>query len=123
MTFAFDLDGTITSGPEVYGELMCSLKKSGHTVLVLTGSFGGDDAVTDSHEARTRQLQLIGIEQGTHYDVLEVIVLPTIRDIAKAKANKCHDAKVDMFFDDRDPYLWATAVLSPKTVRVQPHRT
>lgn len=48
MTFAFDLDGTITRHPKELGAMMLSLKNSGHTVCVVT--VGGSPV--DSKESR-----------------------------------------------------------------------
>lgn len=44
MTFAFDLDGTITRHPKELGEMMLALKNNGHTVCVVTVVGSKDDS-------------------------------------------------------------------------------
>lgn len=62
MKYAFDLDGTITKYPIILGNIMSSLKNSGHEVVIVT--VGSNDP-RDSKEFRLQwaaSLGLVGYE-------------------------------------------------------------
>ena len=94
MRVGFDLDGTIDSDPKVFGDLMRSLRRAGHEVLVLTGS-GQPHVDTDEVAKKVQRLKQLGV--GDAYDRL-VVFAET--NIAKAKAAYCKKKSIALLIDN-----------------------
>lgn len=113
MTFCFDMDGTLTRHPKVLGEIMRSLKKSGHTVYILTGSLGETPA--DKLNAyRLSQAEGLGIGRDCFDDIVSC-VNPSFQGVADLKGQFCRQEKVDFMIDDMAMYIQAIQKESPET--------
>lgn len=115
MTFCFDMDGTLTRHPKVLGEIMKSLKSSGHTVYILTGSLG--ETPPDKLIAyRLNQAKGLGLKSLEHFDDIVSCVDPSFDGVAKLKGVFCRENKVDWVVDDMPLYIQHIKHESPDTV-------
>lgn len=111
MHVAFDIDGTLTSNPEMMRRLISSLRAAGHQVSILTGSIGPGDLNT-----RQEQLKRLGIFRDIHFRELCICEGANIQEVADGKGVFCRDLCVDMIFEDSPLYLTAVRRISPTTV-------
>jgi hypothetical protein len=118
--FAFDLDGTISSNPEIFGTLMKALVDAKHHVVVLTGALDPLE-IPANVENREQQLLKMGIRKSVNYHELVIVVQPDVYRIAQEKGKYCFKHKIDMIIEDREQYLYTIAVESPSTARLKVH--
>lgn len=110
MTFAFDIDGTITRFPDAMREMMAGLRLRGNRVLVLTGKqtpivFEQKD--NPDRGLRISQLKGFDIKPELHFDELFIACGPVDQGegVGIAKAKIMVDEKVDLFIDDSARYV------------------
>ena len=117
MNWVFDIDGTISENPSVFGKLMKALKDSGERVVVMTGALDPEslDKASVHLDFRKNQLMVYGIIEGIHYDELEVIIGKTVLDVAKGKGRRCGILKAEMVFEDSPLYISEIRKASPST--------
>lgn len=94
LTYAFDLDGTITREPVQIGEIMLGLRQRGHRVVVLTCVEGGE-------KNRQNRLDMLAKSKvdSTFYDDLVVV------ETATQKGEWARDNAAVMMFDDNEGVL------------------
>jgi hypothetical protein len=114
MIFCFDMDGTLTKAPKVLGEIMKSLKKSGHTVYILTGSLG-ETPPDKLQEYRLAQAKSLGLLIGESFDDIVSCVHPSFEGVANLKGKFCKQEKVDFMIDDMALYIQSIRQYSPET--------
>lgn len=117
MIFCFDMDGTLTKHPKVLGEMMSSLKKSGHTVYILTGSLG-ETPIKKLNAYRLSQASELGLHPESHFDDIVSCVNPSFDGVAKLKGVFCRENKVDWMIDDMPLYIQHIKHESPETATV-----
>lgn len=117
MIFCFDMDGTLTAHPKVLGEIMKSLKKSGHKVYILTGSLG-ETPYDQLQKYRLDQAKSLGIIPEDHFDDIVSCVDSTFEGVANLKGRFCLEQKVDFVIDDMSLYIQAIRKESPETLVV-----
>lgn len=115
MTYAFDVDGTITHNPLVMGGLMKSLKDAGHKVIVMTGCLS---ASPTSCEQRKDQLNrcVPAVVMGIHYDDLTVVCAPTYDEVGIGKGKECREKNVDLMIEDTAAWVVFIRRESPQTI-------
>ena len=112
MTFIFDLDGTLSAAPHVFGNLMVSLIKGGHKVVVLTGAIQGIEITL---EQRLQQLAGYDLYEDIHFNDLVIAVGRDIKEVATEKGNYCKAVGADMVFEDNEDYIRFIKAVSPST--------
>jgi hypothetical protein len=101
--YAFDIDGTIDTAPDLFQAIMVSLKAAGHRVVVMTGI--GANTVDDDDITEKRQfLQSLGIGQAA-YDALICVPQPHPEN----KAKMVQDQQIVAMFDNRKANCKAVA--------------
>ncbi len=102
MTIAFDLDGTITANPKLFGALAGAFEMGGHRVLVLTAAAGELSPDKRPSEVRLRLARL---------------GLPAIEIICCESNQKpliCQKLAIDVLIDDTIfPHMKHTLQLVP----------
>jgi hypothetical protein len=73
--WCFDLDGTISSTPDLMATLMKGLREDDHQVHVVSGTHH-DPATREDVVAKQALLDSLGLAQGTHYDKLVAVSGP-----------------------------------------------
>lgn len=105
MTFAFDLDGTLTREPRALKPIMIALVAMGHHVVVLT-------AVEHGEGNRQNRLGMLASHQyveGIHYTQLVCVVT------GDDKGHFCAANQVVCMFEDDRGYIEAIRRISPAT--------
>lgn len=96
LTFAIDIDGTISADPSAFCDLMCALKAGGNIVCILTGTGkGGPSGAT--MQSKLDYLQSVGVTKC--WDNIALVT----GDIPMQKALWCQQHNVDVVIDnDKD---------------------
>lgn len=92
-TCVVDLDGTISAYPTEMCDLMCALKSTGYTVVILSGS-GDDPKSGNTFEDKCDLLKTLGVTQC--WDTMVVVG----GDIAALKAQWCKENNVSIMIDN-----------------------
>lgn len=114
MTFTFDIDGTISSSPDVFRAIMESLVQCGHDVFPLTGTVIGCHPTGE--EYRIKQLLSMGFEKGKHYTDVVVCEGQSPEDVGKMKGDFCKDRESRLLVEDTDIYIESVKRKSPGTL-------
>lgn len=113
MTYAFDIDGTLTPDPKRMGDMMSSLVRAGNRVIVLTGAIRGTEI---TRPERIAQLNSLGIHHDEHYDEIFISVGGDMVEVARGKGKVCREEKVDMVFEDNEDFIRFIRTMSPQTI-------
>jgi hypothetical protein len=105
MNFGFDIDGTITAEPIIYGALMDALVKAGHQVHVVTGQLS-DTVEEVDYQRRRDQLLSQGIKENIHYHKLHIArgLYNDVRNAIKEKKTICQENNIVFMFEDSEAY-------------------
>lgn len=109
MTFAFDLDGTITRHPKQMDALMRGLLATGHYVIILTGVCS-----IEPPNGRDMLLARAGLRADIYHEMVRIIIDGKADDHEK-KAIYCRAHAVDFLVDDNIGWLNEVRRLSPNT--------
>lgn len=118
MIFCFDIDGTISSKPEVFKEIMSSLLRAGHEVFPLTAMQANGWVGTESQfeQMRIDQLKSFGIEKDQDYTDVVVCVSPTLDGCGELKGQFCNQKNVAFMVEDTKIYSDQIKKYSPNTL-------
>lgn len=114
MTFTFDIDGTISSKPDVFREIMTGLLNLGHDVYPLTGTVVGVNQTGE--EYRINQLKSLGIEKGKHYTDVVVCQANSVEEVGELKGDFCKKFGSKLLVEDSDIYIDSVNRRSPETL-------
>lgn len=115
MKYAFDLDGTISARPDVFGPMMRALRDGGHYVCVLTSSCGPPG---NSPDWRLAQLASLGILPSVHFDEVLIALGETPDLVGDKKGLICRSEGIAFMVDDTEAWLQKIKASSPYTLCV-----
>lgn len=118
MIYCFDVDGTLTERPDIFGPMMKALIDAGHTVYPLTGMTYATtpfppDECTPWREA---QLESLGIKRGRDYTEVVVVCGNTVQECGELKGDFCKEKKVNFMVEDTGIYADSIKKHSPETL-------
>lgn len=93
MNFLVDVDGSISSDPPGFCDLMCALKANGNHVFIVTGS-NPDSPSGGTWASKIAYLEKVGVTQC--WDTLTVVS----GDVPAQKALWCQENKIDVAIDN-----------------------
>jgi hypothetical protein len=94
-----DLDGSIDAAPGEFGPLMRALRAAGHTVSIVTGvKHNMESDPKDAYAAKVKQLD--ALDCGDCWDDMTVIAITDPKELAKAKAEWCHQNGISCAIDN-----------------------
>ncbi len=117
MKIAVDMDGTLTSAPSLFGQLIRDLREKGNYVALLTGQL---DSGLPSLEDRQQQLRGLGIE-------VDAILLAKgssdpmshLWTCGQEKARMVREGGFDVFIDDRASFCNLVKLRNPDVLVLQ----
>lgn len=108
MKIAVDIDGTITSWPEQFKDMLAKYEDA----VILTGSLDRQSSMLDLLTQRREQLKpLIG-------EVKNIIICigEDLAQVARLKGTYCKQNNIDILFDNDTNYCLAVRAISPNTL-------
>jgi hypothetical protein len=111
--YVFDIDGTLSARPDVFGPLMAALVKDGHDVVVLTGAVGPPGSIPGW---RLAQLRALGLEAHVHFTECQIACGRTTDEVGQMKGDFCRETGAALMVEDTDAWITSIRARSPETL-------